>query len=197
MSETEQKSSEVEQPKEEIVKVSKWDGPTVRMTLNDVVRKEISKQFPWTERHVITDIKLLISFISVVFAAYCCYYDWYNSYPKSKLVITICAPSYFIFMGVLWLYTYFIEGNSFYYGTENVGKGGKKIGYWTIASEMGKYDDKYTLIVTYKQGESTGTYKITKSVGSYITEEGQVIPEKLAADICKLVNEASPSEKEN
>uniref|UniRef100_A0A0N4ZE32 Signal peptidase complex subunit 2 n=1 Tax=Parastrongyloides trichosuri TaxID=131310 RepID=A0A0N4ZE32_PARTI len=197
MTDSEEKPKEVEKHEEEIVKVSKWDGPTVRMTINDVLRKEISKKFPWTERQLVTDIKLLISLISVLFAAYACYYDWYNSYPKSKLVITICAPSYFVLMGVLWLYTYFIEGNAFYYGVEKVGKGGKQLRYWKVSSEMGRYDDKYTLIVTYTQGERSGTYKITKSIGSYITEEGQIVSAAVMADLNQLINEAFPSEKKN
>lgn len=40
----------------------------------------------WSESHNLMNLRLLISFIGVAFSAFACGYDYYQPFPKSKIV---------------------------------------------------------------------------------------------------------------
>ncbi|VDO83136.1 unnamed protein product, partial [Onchocerca flexuosa] len=69
----------------EQLKVNKWDGPSVRNTIDDAIRKVFNEKYDnWTERHTLADGRLIISTVAVAFAAFALIYDYYESFPKSK-----------------------------------------------------------------------------------------------------------------
>uniref|UniRef100_A0AC35UE58 Signal peptidase complex subunit 2 n=1 Tax=Rhabditophanes sp. KR3021 TaxID=114890 RepID=A0AC35UE58_9BILA len=183
----------------EPIKVMKWDSPTVRIALSDVGRKVLMAKDNWNESQRVADIKILISLVAVIFSGYCCYYDYIHPFPESRMVITVCATSYFVFITILTAYTYFIENNLFYQGAEKIttfsGKGKKeeKMKYWKFSSEMGKYDDKFTIVAEYHDGKRSGTLRVTKSIGCYITEDGQIIEKLVADQIDQLIDDSHRS----
>lgn len=97
-----------------------------------------------------------------------------------------CSIAYFVMISILQVYMMYLEKNIFYQGVEKVRGGGD--GVWCFSSDMGRFDDRYTLSVTYRQGNSSGSAAVTKSVANYITEEGQIIVPALAKEV-KLLQE--------
>ncbi|VDN87034.1 unnamed protein product [Brugia pahangi] len=156
------------------LRVNKWDGPSVRNTIDDVINNCIVKIFKnaftfcifnekydtWTERHTLADGRLLISTIAVGFAAIALIYDYYEPFPKSKPVLATCSITYFILMGVLQLYQWYIEKGTFYQAVEIDPSERTPKRYWKWSSSIKKYDDKYILEAEYMQEPRTGYIKV-------------------------------------
>lgn len=56
------------------------------------------------------------------------------------------------------------------------------------------YDDKYTLTVNYNQGKSSGSGKVSKSIASYVTEDGEILLPLLKKEIDQLYNNLTKKE---
>ncbi|KHN74863.1 Transcription initiation factor TFIID subunit 6 [Toxocara canis] len=191
----------------EIIKVNKWDGPTVKNTLDDAIRKILNDKFDtwtekhwladgrliistvavafagfaliydylepfpkskailndkfdtWTEKHWLADGRLIISTVAVAFAGFALIYDYLEPFPKSKAVLATCSITYFILMGVLQLYQWYMEKGTFYQAVDEDPTGRQEKRYWKWSSTIKKYDDKYTLEAEYYQGSRTGQMK--------------------------------------
>ncbi|MCP9265054.1 Transcription initiation factor TFIID subunit 6 [Dirofilaria immitis] len=149
------------------LKVNKWDGPSVRNTIDDAIRKLFNEKYDtWTERHTLADGRLIISTIAVAFAAAALIYDYYESFPKSKPVLATCSITYFILMGILQLYQWYIEKGTF----------------------IKAYDDKYTLEAEYIQESRTGYIKVLKSIGAFIDEEGVIVLPILEKELAHIIS---------
>ncbi|VDN04193.1 unnamed protein product [Thelazia callipaeda] len=171
------------------LKVNKWDGPTVRNTIDDAIRKIFNEKYDaWTERHTLADGRLIISTIAVTFAIISLVYDYIEPFPKSKPVLATCSITYFILVGVLQLYHWYIEKGTFYQGVEIDPTGKTPRRYWKWSSSIKKYDDKYTLEAEYTQESRTGHIKVLKSIGTFIDEEGVVVLPILEKELSHIVS---------
>ncbi|CAD6188074.1 unnamed protein product [Caenorhabditis auriculariae] len=170
---------------EPLVVVNKWDGPTVKNHLDDTVKKILNDKIGWKEYHSLMDGRILISFIGVAFSAFGIAYDFYHPFPQSKMVLAVCSVSYFICMGVLQLYVWYVEKECFYQATESDGQQ-KRV--WKWCSEMKQYDDKYSLSAEFVKESRSGRGKITKSIGMYIDQDGEIVVPLLQKEVDDLYN---------
>ncbi|VDM07682.1 unnamed protein product [Wuchereria bancrofti] len=171
------------------LRVNKWDGPSVRNTIDDAIRKIFNEKYDtWTERHTLADGRLIISTIAVGFAAVALIYDYYEPFPRSKPVLATCSITYFILMGVLQLYQWYIERGTFYQGVEIDPSERSPKRYWKWSSSIKKYDDKYILEAEYMQESRTGYIKVLKSIGAFIDEEGVVVLPLLEKELAHIIS---------
>ncbi|VDK56777.1 unnamed protein product [Cylicostephanus goldi] len=95
-------------------------------------------------------------------------------------------------MGVLQLYQWYVEKKTFYQAEESDGKH-KRI--WKWSSELKTYDDKYTLSAEFSKETRSGQGKITKSIGAYINEAGEVVVPLLKKDVDQLYDNLMKGEQ--
>uniref|UniRef100_A0A915PVN2 Signal peptidase complex subunit 2 n=1 Tax=Setaria digitata TaxID=48799 RepID=A0A915PVN2_9BILA len=171
------------------LRVNKWDGPSVRNTIDDAIRKIFNEKYDtWTERHTLADVRLMLSTVAVAFAAVALIYDYIEPFPKSKPVLAACSITYFILMGVLQLYQWYIEKGTFYQGVETDPSGRAPKRYWKWSSSIKKYDDKYTVEAEYTQESRTGYIKVLKSIGAFIDEDGVVVLPILEKELAHIIS---------
>ncbi|EYB85171.1 hypothetical protein Y032_0303g1891 [Ancylostoma ceylanicum] len=63
------------------------------------------------------------------------------------------------------------------------------------ASSLGGYDDKYTLSAEFSKETRSGQGKITKSIGAYINEVGEVVVPLLKKDVDQLYDNLMKGEQ--
>lgn len=51
-----------------------------------------------------------------------------------------------------------------------------------------RYDDKYKLMAEYTQGNRSGNMQVVKSIGNYITDDGEVLLPALKREVDSLRN---------
>lgn len=96
-------------------------------------------------------------------------------------------------MGILTLYTTFREKGIFAVIQQNDGNG-KKV--WQASSEMKKYDDKYTLVLSVKDSKSLREVTITKSCAAFIDVNGVILENLVANEVNRLYNSLNSEKKD-
>ena len=100
-----------EKPDETIV--DKWDWNAVKNALDDSARAFLVAQTGFKEDHFLMNGRLLISTIGVLFSGYAIAYDWFHPFPESRSVLIACVLLYFVTIGILTLWTAFLEKSCF------------------------------------------------------------------------------------
>ncbi|CAF0942384.1 unnamed protein product [Rotaria sordida] len=175
------------------VKVNKWDTNAVKNALDDACKKYFKETLNFTEDYSLMDGRLYISLFACLFSIYALIYDWFYPFPKSRSILIVCVISYFIVIGILTLYMYFIEHGKIFIG-KLIDKTGLDSGLrCTISSKLKKYDDKYNLTLEYKEGtnKSTGlSGALITSIGNYFDEDGVLCYDRFTNDLKKISDQA-------
>ncbi|XP_072049110.1 signal peptidase complex subunit 2-like [Amphiura filiformis] len=173
---------------EKPVKIDKWNCTAVKNSLDDAVRKVMTECFSYEENHKLIDNRLAICSVSCLFAITALIYDYLHPFPESRQVLAICVISYFVMMTILTIYTTFVEKNHFLVVHQKDQAGVDPDNVWTIDSHMKRFDDQYTLVIRYTDGQSQieRENNFTKSVGVWYDENGLLLLEVFKNDICGL-----------
>lgn len=107
-------------------------------------------------------------------------------------VLIACVASYFTLMGILTLYTTFREKGIFAVMQQTGAN--KKV--WQASSDMKKFDDQYTLILTVKDSRGVREATSTKSCANYIDVNGVVLEHLVANDVTRMYNSLNSEKKD-
>jgi len=175
---------------EDVIKVDKWDCSAVKNSLDDAVKEVLINKYKYTESHRLTDCRLLICTLAVGLAGLAIVWDYLHPFPISKPILILCALSYFVLMGVLTVYTTYVEQNVFLVALQKDAAGMDADNKWEISSSMKRFDDIYTLSIRYVDGASgrQRNASFTRSVGDFFDENGTLLRDLLQPAVNKLHN---------
>ncbi|XP_022093861.1 probable signal peptidase complex subunit 2 [Acanthaster planci] len=181
------------------VKIDKWNGSAVKNALDDAVRTIMTSHFKYTENHGMIDKRLAMCTIACMFALTALLYDYLYPFPESRVVLATCVLSYFTTMGVLTLYTSFIERNHFLVVHQKDPAGVDPDNVFTIDSYMKRFDDMYTLVMMYKDNTTMAEREasLTKSVGCWFDENGLLVMDLFTNDVSSLHDGLLTEKKQN
>lgn len=98
-------------------------------------------------------------------------------------------------MGILTLYTTYIEKGIFAVANQSDGNG-TTIKKWTASSDMKKYDDKYSLTLSVKDSKNVREVSTTKSCANFIDVDGFVCQDLITTELKRLYNSLSNEKKD-
>uniref|UniRef100_A0A0K8RKY0 Signal peptidase complex subunit 2 n=1 Tax=Ixodes ricinus TaxID=34613 RepID=A0A0K8RKY0_IXORI len=180
------------------VKVDKWDGSAVRNALDDAVKKIMTEKYKYVENHRLTDGRLAICTVAVGAAMFALLRDYLYPFPESRCVLIGCVLSYFFLMGVLTLYTSFLEKGIFLVAVQKDPSGLDPDSVWTVSSSLKRFDDVYHLQLQYRDGKTRATReaKLDKSIALWFDEAGNLLFDAFEPQLCKLHNSLLSEKKE-
>lgn len=159
----------------------------MKHAVDDAFKSALMERPNCREHFAIIDGRLFICALAVGVALFALGYDYIYTFPTSKPILIICVASYFVLMGILTIYTTYIEKGIFAVAVQSDGNG-KTLRKWTASSEMKKYDDKYTLTLSVKDSKNVREVSTTKSCANFVDVDGVVCLEIVAAELKRLYN---------
>lgn len=162
--------------------------------MDDSVKTALMNRTNMKEHHAIIDGRLLICALAVATALVALGYDYQYSFPTSKPVLIVCVCFYFFLMGVLTVYTSYVEKGIFAVGNQKDDKGNQK--RWQASSDMRKYDDKYELTLQLRDARGVREATVVKSVANFVDTNGTVLDDLVANELSRIVNSLNSEKKD-
>lgn len=167
------------------IKINKWDYLALKNTLDDAVKDVLINKYNHVEDFSLIDCRLLICTFAVLVAGFALAWDFFNPFPKSRFVLTICVALYFFTMGAITLYTTYIEKGIFAVTLERDESGYNPDVVWEASSFIKKYTGMYHLSIILKDSVK-GNIKereISKLVSNYFDNEGTLCQDVIEREV--------------
>jgi len=190
------KKSDKQEDEQEVVQINKWDGSQVKHAIDDAFKSALMERPNCKEHFGIIDGRLFICALAVGVALFALAYDYFYTFPTSKPILIVCVASYFVLMGILTIYTTYVEKGIFAVAVQTDGSG-KTLRKWTASSDMKKYDDKYTLTLCVKDSKNVREVSTMKSCANFIDVDGVVCLDLVSAELKRLYNSLNSAEKKD
>ncbi|KAI8514246.1 Signal peptidase complex subunit 2 [Branchiostoma belcheri] len=163
---------------EKPIKVDKWDGSAVKNALDDVAKKILTDKdcgYGYVENFVLMDTRLLICTVSVMFALAALVYDYLRPFPDSR-------P----------------EKNVILVAHQKDQAGVDPDNIWTVSSSLRRFDDMYTLHISYHDGQTNQSREasVVKSVALWFDEEGTLLMDLFTQEVKSIHSSLLTEKKE-
>jgi len=184
--------------KPEETKVNKWDGSAVKNALDDAVRDILVKKLNYEENFKLVDGRLAICSVAVGIAMFALLWDYLYPFPASKSILLLCVSLYFVMMGLLTVYTAYMEKGIFAMALQKDPAAIDPAVIWEASSYMKRFDDIYVLSLSSQKG-SNGKLKAAtfqKSVSIFFDSDGVLLQDLLEPEVLKLHSNVTSGKKE-
>ncbi|KAJ8876850.1 hypothetical protein PR048_021297 [Dryococelus australis] len=174
------------------------DMSYVKNDVSDTFKDFFSIKFNYLESFALMDGRLAMCGIAVGVAMFALLWDYLYPFPQSRPILIFCVSAYFLMMGILTLYTTYKEKGIFVVAIQNDHTGFVPDNIWEASSFLKKFDDKYNLILSCKNGKTGARYEATmvKSVANFFDENGTMVYELLEPEVSKLHSSLLAERKE-